>query len=94
MSSARAQILTMLANHRIDVALAERLLSIAFGRERFVTLTLCMALVSATAAGNLLPPHAGEHLVSALYSVVQSAMETPAWHHFCLILNRLLGELP
>jgi hypothetical protein len=93
-SSARSQILTLLANHRIDVAQAERLLAIVGGSERFLTLTLGTILVAVAATINLLPHHAGHNLYAALQSTLQSVTASPAFHHLHLFFIRLLGELP
>jgi len=93
-SSARSQILTLLANHRIDVAQAERLLAIAGGRERFLTLTLNTVLLTVAATTNLLPHHTGQNLYAVLHLALQSVTASPAFHHLHLFFIRLLGELP
>jgi hypothetical protein len=90
MPSESAQILNLLADRRIDVDEAERLLALVGGRDRFVTLAFCAIGVALAVSANLQPIHLDERLAAALRSFAGSA----AFHQLQTYCIRMLGELP
>jgi hypothetical protein len=94
MRSERSQILDLLAARRIDVSEAERLLALVGGKDRFLTLTLCTIVATAISFIDLHQYRAGESLLAALQSTLQSLTGSATFHHLQVFLIRLLGELP
>ena len=92
MQSERAQILTLLAARRIDVAEAERPLVLVGSRDRFFIMALwtTVAVVILSATQN----HVGQNLYAVLHSTLQSVTGSDAFHNLHLFLYRVMGELP
>jgi hypothetical protein len=94
MPTERSHILTLLAAHRIDVDEAERLLTAAGVRGRFLAL-VSWTLAAITVASITPPhPHLGENLAAAISCALQSVTGSAAFHHLLVFCYRLLGELP
>jgi hypothetical protein len=94
MPSERSQILALFASRRIDLAEAERLLTLVSSRDRFLTMALVTAAVLAVASINPAQYHLGEGFSAALHSTLQSVTGSETFHHLHLFFCRLLGELP
>jgi hypothetical protein len=94
MPSERSQILTLLANRRIDIAQAERLLVLVGHKDRFLTLSL-LALAFLVAATVHVPEcQLAQSLLAGLNSGLHSACGSEAVRHLHVFFCRALGELP
>jgi hypothetical protein len=94
MSSGRLHILTLLAQQRINVAEAERLLVLVAGRNWSIMLALWTAVVCilAPAAGSL--AHLGHNFHTAVDSMLHTITASETFHCLRIFIRRFLGELP
>lgn len=94
MQSAQTQILSLLADQRIEVADAERLLAIVCSRDRFLALLLGFAIAAVIATASVFHSHLGDPFYACLHSALQPITESEAFRNLHIFAVRILGELP